>query len=452
MEPERRALAALAGAGFDLWDIFLEKSSVTSITFEDNRIDRISSGIDSGAGLRGVKAGKTFYGYTNDASKMPEVARTITSGPKSGKEFAYSSLSPKIQHEVQVNPECVDINKKLDLVKFADDLARSIDPRIKQVAATYSEKVQEVEIINDTGQSAKERRVYVNFVIQVIGRSGGGRMESAHKVISGHAGFEILKEDIVKEKISDTAALVLRLLDAEKKIAGEMPVVISSEAGGTMIHEAVGHSLEADLVQKDLSMYKGKKGSVVAAPIVTVIDDATLPNSRGSFAFDDEGVFSQKKILVDKGVLANFMYDRETALKDGVPSTGNGRRESYKFRPIPRMTNTMIAPGPGSAEGLIKDTKNGVFVRKMGGGQVNTVTGEFVFEVKDGFMIENGKITHPLRDATLMGTGPQVLNTIDAVCGDLGFDVGTCGKDGQGSPVSDAQPTLRIPKILVGSK
>ncbi|MGD0566210.1 MAG: TldD/PmbA family protein, partial [Candidatus Goldiibacteriota bacterium] len=254
------------------------------------------------------------------------------------------------------------------------------------------------------------------------------------------------------KKALEAAGLAARLLDADKKLTGEMTAVISSSAGGTMIHEAVGHSLEADLVQKGLSQYAGKKGVKVASDIITVIDDATIPGKRGSFSFDDEGTPSQKTILIDRGVLVNYMYDRETAEKDNALPTGNGRRESYKFRPIPRMRNTMIAPGAGSAESLIKDTKRGIFVIRMGGGQVNTVTGEFVFEVKEGYMIEAGKTAYPVRGATLMGTGVEVLNSIDAVCSDIGFDAGTCGKDSQGVPVGDAQPTLRIPKILVGSK
>jgi TldD protein len=341
---------------------------------------------------------------------------------------------------------------KINILKETDAYVRGLDARIKQVSAAYSEKEQEVEIINDLGAIAREVRVYTNFVIQVIAVSATGRIETAHNVLSGRAGLEILEKDAVMKKAFNTASLALRLLEAEKKIAGEMPVVISSEAGGTMIHEAVGHSLEADLVQKDMSTYKGKTGTRAAADIVTVVDDATIPNKRGSFSFDDEGTPAQKKILIERGILKGFINDRETAAKDKTAATGNGRRESYKFRPIPRMTCTMIAPGTGSAEALIKDTKKGLFVRKMGGGQVNTVTGEFIFEVKDGFMIEDGKVAYPVRDATMMGTGADVLHSIDAVCDDTGFDVGTCGKDGQGVPVADAQPTLRIPKLLVGSK
>jgi len=217
-----------------------------------------------------------------------------------------------------------------------------------------------------------------------------------------------------------------------------------------MIHEAVGHGLEADLAQSGLSVYSNKIGKQIASPLITVVDDATLVGKRGSFRFDDEGTEAERTMLVDKGVLKTFMYDRLTAMKDGARSTGNGRRESYKYRPIPRMTNTMIAPGISDPEEILRTTSNGLFVKKMGGGQVNTVNGDFVFEVSEGYRIENGTIGVPVRGATLTGNGPQVLMSIDMVGSDLGFSIGTCGKDGQGSPVSDAQPTLRIPEITVG--
>jgi TldD protein len=231
-----------------------------------------------------------------------------------------------------------------------------------------------------------------------------------------------------------------------------MPVVLSSEAGGTMIHEAVGHGLEADLAQSGLSVYSGKIGERIASPIITVVDDSTLPGRRGSFRFDDEGTEAHRTLLVDRGVLKTFLYDRLTAMKDGARSTGNGRRESYKHRPIPRMTNTMIAPGTADPGEILRMTPKGLFVRKMGGGQVNTVNGDFVFEVSEGYLIENGGIGEPVRGATLIGNGPRVLMSIDRVGSDLGFSIGTCGKDGQGSPVSDAQPTLRIPEITVGGE
>lgn len=231
-----------------------------------------------------------------------------------------------------------------------------------------------------------------------------------------------------------------------------MPVVVSSEAGGTMIHEAIGHGLEADLAQQGLSVYSKKVGLQIASPLVTIIDDSTLPNKRGSFRFDDEGVESQRSVLVEKGILKGYMHSRLTAKKEGIQSTGNGRRQSYKYRPIPRMTNTFIEPGDGKPGDIVKSVDKGFYVRKMGGGQVNTVTGEFVFEVSEGYLIENGKVGEPVRGATLIGNGPEVLNSIDMVGSDLGFAIGTCGKDAQGVPVSDAMPTVRIPEMVVGGE
>jgi TldD protein len=242
------------------------------------------------------------------------------------------------------------------------------------------------------------------------------------------------------------------MLSARKAPMGKMPVVLSSEAGGTMIHEAIGHGLEADLAQEGLSVFSKKIGEKVASPLITVVDDPTLRQKRGSYAFDDEGVGSRRTVLVEDGVLKGYLYDRLTAMKDGVEPTGNGRRESYHHKPIPRMSNTMILPGKSKPEEIIRSVEKGLFVKKMGGGQVNTVNGDFVFEVSEGYLIEKGNVAEPIRGAILTGNGPQILKEIDKVGDDLGFGIGTCGKEGQGVPVSDAQPTLRIPEILVGGQ
>jgi TldD protein len=253
--------------------------------------------------------------------------------------------------------------------------------------------------------------------------------------------------------VAEMAARRSRLmLSARKAPMGRMPVVLSSEAGGTMIHEAIGHGLEADLAQQGLSVFSEKVGEKVASPLITVVDDPTLPQRRGSYAFDDEGVPSRKTVLVQDGILKGYLYDRLTAMKDGTGSTGNGRRESYRNKPIPRMSNTLILPGTSKPEEIIRSVEKGLLVRKMGGGQVNTVNGDFVFEVSEGYLIENGYVTEPIRGAILTGNGPQVLREIDRVGDDLGFGIGTCGKEGQGVPVSDAQPTLRIPEIVVGGQ
>jgi TldD protein len=263
-------------------------------------------------------------------------------------------------------------------------------------------------------------------------------------------GFELFDLSPPEEVARAAAQRSLLMLKARKAPAGRMPVVLSSEAGGTMIHEAVGHGLEADLVQQGLSVYSRKVGEKVASSLITVVDDPTLSGKRGSYAFDDEGVLSRKTLLVEKGVLRGYLYDRLTALKDGVESTGNGRRESYQDKPIPRMSNTMIVPGEMGPDQIIRSVERGLFVKKMGGGQVNTVNGDFVFEVNEGYLIEKGSVGEPVQGAILTGNGPKVLQEIDMVGNDLGFGIGTCGKEGQGVPVSDAQPTLRIPEILVG--
>ncbi|NMA14619.1 MAG: TldD/PmbA family protein, partial [Clostridia bacterium] len=215
-------------------------------------------------------------------------------------------------------------------------------------------------------------------------------------------------------------------------------------------HEACGHGLEADLVQKRLSVYAGKRGEQVADPMVTVVDDATIIGKYGTFRFDDEGQTGKRKVLIEKGILKEYMYDHFTAKKENRESTGNGRRESFRDKPIPRMTNTYIARGKDDPEKIIKETKQGLLVKKMGGGQVNTTNGDFVFDVAEGYIIKDGVAQKPVRGATITGNGPDALNMVDRVGSDLGFAIGTCGKDGQGVPVSDAQPTIRIKELVVG--
>jgi len=255
-------------------------------------------------------------------------------------------------------------------------------------------------------------------------------------------------EDIAKRALERA----LTQLDAPFAPSGTMPVVLSSEAGGTMIHEAIGHGLEADIAGSGLSVYSGKIGEQVTSKLITVIDDSSLAGKRGFYRFDDEGTFSDKNILVKDGVLKKYMTDRLSNIKYGYELTGNGRRQSYENYPIVRMSNTMIASGNSLPEDIIKSVDDGLFVKKMGGGQVNTVTGDFVFDVTEGYAIKNGKLCNAVSGATLMGNGPKVLENIDMVGNDLGFGIGTCGKDGQGVPVADAQPTLRIPSIVVGGK
>lgn len=452
----KKVLQKTLSRGGDYADIFVEFRKVNSVHLEDGKVEKITSGIDAGAGIRLILKGSTAFAYSNDLSEkaLMRLAETLCKGfPEGNREMTLDLRVRKAQVDfpIQTFPDYVSMVDKVNLVKEADRVSRSIDKRVRQVSVSYRDSFQKVLIGTSDGAIAEDERIYTTVVINVIA-SEDGRIQTGYESAGGLIGFELFKDNLIEKLSIKAAKRAIMMLGARRAPGGRMPVVISSEAGGTMIHEAVGHGLEADLVNEGLSVYSGKIGSEIASPLITVIDDPTLMNKRGSYRFDDEGTPSQKTVLIEKGVLKNYMYDRLTALKAGARSTGNGRRESYQHRPIPRMSNTYIAPGETSPEDIIKATYRGLFVKKMGGGQVNTVTGEFVFEVQEGYLIENGKIGEPVREATLIGNGPDVLKSIDMVGSDLGFSIGTCGKDSQGVPVSDGMPTVRIPDIVVGGE
>ena len=308
---------------------------------------------------------------------------------------------------------------------------------------------KKVWIANSLGELITDDRIYTLYFVQAVA-SQNGMLQTGYHPVGGLIGLELFDQE-PPEAVARTAATeAIRMLTARRAPGGTMPVILSSEAGGTMVHEAVGHGLEADLASEGLSVYHKKIGQKIAGDSINIVDDATLPNRRGSFVFDDEGVPAERTSLVENGILKNYLYDRRMAMKDGVQSTGNGRRESYRHKPICRMTNTLILSGSDDPAGILRSTEKGLFVKKMGGGQVNTVNGDFVFQINSAYLIENGRLGDPVRGAILTGNGPRVLQTIDKVGKDLGFGIGTCGKDGQGVPVGDAQPTIRIPELVVG--
>ncbi len=446
--------------GGDFADIFIERSSPLSVICEDNRIEKVISGHDTGAGVRVVFGQRTAYAYTNEitptsllelADAVSRAVQAGTAGVEKDVIINLSKKNPSVDYRIRKPPETVATVQKVRIVTSANAVARAIDPRIRQVSVTYRENRQQALIAHSDGFLAEDDRLYLTALVHVVAAEGDV-VQTGYEPVGGSMGMELFDQSPLERAAETAARRGVMMLSARKSPAGRMPVVLSAEAGGTMIHEAIGHGLEADLAQSGLSVYSGKIGRQIASPLITVIDDATIPGKRGSFRFDDEGTVAERTVLVEKGVLKTFMYDRLTAMKDGAGSTGNGRRESYKHRPIPRMTNTMIAPGASDPGEILRSTPKGLFVKKMGGGQVNTVNGDFVFEVSEGYLIEQGKLGEPVRGATLTGNGPQVLMSIDRVGSDIGFSIGTCGKDGQGSPVSDAQPTLRIPEITVGGE
>lgn len=438
-------------------DIYIDTRNFTLIQMESGRVEKLEKGEDAGVGLRVITPWKTYYASTNsfEEKHLTDLARQLA---QYGDRSRGASV-PVSHHErnafypfsILSDPQAVPVTEKLKLVRDFEDMTRKMEPRINQVRIMYRDTRQNVRIVNTDDGIRNDSRMHVVFTVLVIGRDGR-EMQTSYEAAGGFYGFEYFTPELMEGLAVKTVKRLQGLLAAQEAPRGIKTVVLASEAGGTMIHEAIGHGLEADLAMEGLSCYKELLGQEIASPIISVVDDATIPHMRGTYAFDDEGTSSQKTTLVEKGVLKNYLFDRFHAMKHSMASTGNGRRESYRFRPIPRMSNTMIVPGHDNPEQIVSSVDDGILVVKMGGGQVDTVRGDFVFEISEGYIIESGAVGPMIKNATMMGNGLKVLKDIDMVGDDLGFGIGTCGKDGQGVPVADAQPTLRIPGIIVGGR
>ncbi|WP_298269123.1 TldD/PmbA family protein [Geobacter sp.] len=444
---------ALTGGG-EFADIYFEEGANTSVICEDGKIEKVLAGTDRGVGIRVISDLRTAYAYTNEITEaaLLSLAETV-SRAVSGKVFDRDiDLRSKVigpGFPIEITPDSVPLQDKVDLVNRGNAAARKFSNKVRQVMVVYRDSRLKTQIANSLGEFTEASRTGTLYLAQVVA-ADGDVIQTGYEPVGKFIGYELFRERGPEEVAEAAARRAVMMLAARKAPGGLMPVVLSSEAGGTMVHEAIGHGLEADLAQSGMSVYTGKVGTQVASPLVTVVDDATIPNARGSFSFDDEGTPAERTVLVENGILKGYLYDRLSAMKDGCASTGNGRREGYHVRPIVRMTNTLIAPGESDPAEIVGGVESGLFVRKMGGGQVNTVSGDFMFEVSEGYLIENGRIGEPVRGATLTGNGPDVLKKIVRVGSDLGFGIGTCGKDGQGVPVSDAQPTMLIEEITVG--
>lgn len=428
-------------------DLFFERAQYFRIVLEPDRIDEISSGEEKGLSLRCIEEGfknELHYITTSFEEFLEEKAKNLF------RKEELSSFKESLKKIIQApSKDIINLDRAFE---FLENLKKKIPNffEIKHYRFLLSVLHKKILLLNQEGEPKEIERNYFRVAALVVSEKDG-KLERGYEVLGYSLPMEeALKKDSRFFELSKRAAeLSLTMLSARKAPAGVMPVILSGEAGGTMIHEAVGHGLEADHAEEGLSVYSGRLGEKVASPLITVIDDPTLPELYGSYEVDDEGTPAEKVVLIEKGILKNFLYDRFTALKFGKKSNGHGRRESFRELPIPRMANTFIAPGPHSPEEILKSIDKGLLVKKMGGGEVNPLTGDFVFEVREGYYVEKGEILYPVKGATLVGNGPKVLEIIDMVAGDLHFDPGTCGKDGQGVPVSDGQPTLRIPEITV---
>ncbi|GAB4374086.1 MAG: TldD/PmbA family protein [Deltaproteobacteria bacterium] len=449
-------LSALLSRGGEYGELFYERVRTLNVLLEDGRVERVLEGTDAGIGLRLVHRGKTYYAYTTECAREPllALARDLSryaEGRGLPVDLPASARQAVTPSPVRIPPSSRGIPEKVETVRTMDRVARGVSKAIRQVRATYGEAERRIEVATNAGTFAADDQTFTLLTVQAVAGDASG-LSMGYETGGGTGGFEF-PEEYRPESLAETAARrAARSLSAGRIAGGRMPVVLSAEAGGTMVHEAIGHGLEADLARRGLSVYRDALGREVGSPLVSIVDDATIPGKRGSFGIDDEGIPGQRTLLVERGILRGFLYDRAHAAREGVEPTGNGRRESYRHRPIPRMTNTVILPGETSPEEILRSVDRGLLVRKMGGGQVNTVTGDFMFEVAEGYRIEHGRQGEPVRGATITGNGPEALRMIDRVGSDLGFGLGTCGKEGQGVPVGDAQPTLRFgpPHLTVG--
>src|SRR3954452_11554978 len=454
VDPElaARVLDRALARGGGMAEVYAEARTSFALSLDDGRVERPQGGSERGACVRVVRGDSTYYGYVDGLAEedLLRVAGSVSEAVRGEARHpaALQSMEAGAHHAVAVHPEDVEARRKADLLRACDERARAAGAEVSQARIGYAENRREVEVFGSDGRAAGDDRTRLRLSAQVVARRDG-RVETGTDTRGGHAGWELLEEN--PEEVADRAARrALTLLDAVDAPVGKLPVVVGNGFGGVLLHEAVGHGLEADAVQKDASVYAGRLGDQLAPEFVTAYDDGSRPNAWGSEGIDDEGTPTRRTTVIEEGRLSSYLYDLLRARKDGVESTGNGRRESFRQLPIPRMTNTFFAPGDATPEELIAGVERGLYAVSFGGGQVEPATGDFVFGVSEGYLIENGRVTAPVRGATLVGNGLEALRAIDGIAADLAIATGFCGKAGQSVPAGVGQPHVRIRELTVG--
>jgi TldD protein len=447
-----RALERALGRGGDLAELYVEARQGFSLSLDDRRVERPQSGRELGACIRVVQGESSYYGYV-DGLEEPDLLRVAESVAQAlrGDVLEPAALAAPTAakgHPVSARPEEVEAARKADLLRACDQRARAAGDEVSQARFGYAESRRLVEVYNSDGRAASDDRTRVRLNAQVVARRGE-RVETGTDTRGGHAGWELF-EDESDEVAERAAGKALALLDAVDAPTGRLPVVVGNGFGGVLLHEAVGHGLEADAVQKRASVYAGKLGELVAPAFVTAYDDGSRQGDWGSDGIDDEGTPTRRTTVIEEGRLSSYLYDLLRARRDDVDSTGNGRRESFRHLPVPRMTNTFFAPGDATPEELIAEVERGLYAVSFGGGQVEPATGDFVFGVSEGYLIEGGRVTAPVRGATLVGNGLDALRAVDGVAADLEIATGYCGKGGQWVPAGVGQPHVRIRELTVG--
>jgi len=444
----------------DYSDLYFQYSRAEAWSLEEGIVKSGSFSIDEGVGVRALSNEKTAFAYSDDIS-LPALAdaalavRAIASAGQNRRVRAGALKELKAAHSLYLPHDplaSLDATAKVRLLERLETFARAEDKRVTQVMAHLSGEYEVILVAGSDGRLAADIRPLVRVSMTVIVEGEGGKREQGSSGGGGRTDYGFFTDDILREYARAAVHQAVTNLGARPAPAGKMPVVLGPGWPGILLHEAVGHGLEGDFNRKGSSTFSGQIGKRVAAKGVTVVDDGTIPGRRGSLNIDDEGNPTQRNVLIEDGILRGYMQDSLNARLMGVPVTGNARRESFAHLPLPRMTNTTMVNGDKSVEEIIKSVKKGIYAVNFGGGQVDITNGKFVFSMSEAYMIENGKVTYPVKGATLIGSGPDAMNQVVMIGNDLELDpgVGMCGKDGQSVPVGVGQPTLRIDGLTVG--
>ena len=451
-----RVLQAALSTGGDFAELFIEHKRTNGLNVVNGKLDRAMSGIDYGLGVRIFNGFGAIYAYTNDLSEsnLIRVAQSAAAAIHSDKRLTvldFVQTKPVNRHPVTLAPGSVPKHEIVDLLKQAATYSTKYSPQITQTAGVYLDWVQEVSIINSEGLWVEDSRTLSRVVTSAV---AGNEIEkqTGHHAPGALAGYEFIQDLDIEQLATDSARMAVTMLGADYAPAGKMPVIIDKGFGGVLFHEACGHSLEATAIAKGASEFAGKKGQQIASSVVTAIDDGTLPNHWGSQNIDDEGTPMQRNVLIENGILTSYLVDRLNGLKMNEPSTGSSRRESYKFAPTSRMTNTFIAAGDSTDAEIIANTEFGLYCAHMGGGSVQPATGDYNFGVNEAYMIRNGKIAEPVRGASLIGRGSQTLMDIDMVGNTETQGQGMCGSVSGSIPANCGQPMIRVKEMIVGGR
>lgn len=435
-------------------EVFVEDRQSASADFDEGRVESMVSSRDLGAGIRVTVGETTGFAHTADLSPagLREAARAAAGAARGGDQVEPVTLRGEgvAHNRAEILPSTVSKARKVELLRQTDAAAREVDSAITQVSVRYSEGRRRILVANSDGIFNGDDQTRTLLSVNCVA-SGDQGLQTGRETVGYTVGFELFDEHDVEAMARRAARRAITKLEARPAPSGQLPVVIQRGGGGVLFHEACGHGLEADLVDRGASVFRDRIGELVASPTVTLVDDGTMGTEWGTIAIDDEGCPSQRNVLIENGVLTDYMWDHLRSRSSRRELSGNGRRQSYQHLPMVRMTNTFVMNGETDPEDIISGTENGIYVAQLGGGQVNTATGDFVFGMTEAYLIEHGRITAPLRESNLIGNGPDVLQNIEVIGNDFAMgSPGTCGKDGQGVPVGDGQPTLRVAALTIG--